>query len=98
MLIIKCMLIEIFSKNKCSNHKNQISPNKLNIIKMPDFLSALNHDLSNDLNQLNEIKEIGHRIEEAVSEYFYQNNLADPSANFQWEYILVDNKKIKNAV
>ena len=53
--------------------------------------------LSDDLNQLNEIKEIGHRIEEAVSEYFYQNNIADPTANFQWEYILVENKKVKNA-
>ena len=53
--------------------------------------------LSDDLNQLNEIKEIGHRIEEAVSEYFYQNNLVDPTANFKWEYILVDNKKVKNA-
>ena len=53
--------------------------------------------LSDDLNQLNEIKEIGQRIEEAVSEYFYQNNLVDPTANFKWEYILVDNKKIKNA-
>ena len=56
-----------------------------------------NEKLSDDVNQLNEIKEIGHRIEEAVSEYFYQNNLADPTANFQWEYILVDNKKVKNA-
>jgi predicted Zn-dependent protease len=53
--------------------------------------------LSDDLDQLNEIKEIGHNIEEAVSEYFHQNNIADPTANFKWEYILVDNKKIKNA-
>ena len=53
--------------------------------------------LSDDLNQLNEIKEIGHNIEQAVSEYFNQNNIADPTANFKWEYILVDNKKIKNA-
>ena len=53
--------------------------------------------LSDDLNQLNEIKEIGHRIEESVSEYFYRNSLADPTANFMWEYILVENKKIKNA-
>jgi predicted Zn-dependent protease len=53
--------------------------------------------LSNNLNQLNEIKDIGHRIEQAVSEYFKQNNIADPTANFKWEYILVDNKKIKNA-
>jgi predicted Zn-dependent protease len=53
--------------------------------------------LSDDLNQLNEIKDIGHRIEEAVSKYFHQNNIPDPTANFKWEYILVDNKKIKNA-
>lgn len=53
--------------------------------------------LSEDLDQLNEIKDIGSRIEEAVSEYFNQNNLADPTANFKWEYILVENKKVKNA-
>ena len=53
--------------------------------------------MSDDLNQLNEIKEIGNRIEEAVSEYFYVNNIADPTTNFKWEYILVENKKIKNA-
>ena len=54
--------------------------------------------LSDDLDQLNEIKNIGHRIEQAVSEYFDQNNIADPTANFKWEYILVDNKKIKNEI
>ena len=53
--------------------------------------------LSDDLNKLNEIKEIGNSIENAVSEYFYRNNINDPTANFKWEYILVDNKKIKNA-
>jgi len=53
--------------------------------------------LSDNLDQLNEIKNIGHRIEQAVSEYFDQNNIADPTTNFKWEYILVDNKKIKNA-
>ena len=53
--------------------------------------------MSTDLKQLNEIKEIGHRIEESVSEYFNQNDMPDPTLNFQWEYILIDNKKIKNA-
>ena len=46
---------------------------------------------------LNEIKEIGKKMEESISEYFYQQNLKDPTSNFQWEYILIDNKKIKNA-
>ena len=47
--------------------------------------------LSDDLDQLNEIKEIGSRIEQAVSEYFYQNGMVDPTANFNWEYIFVEN-------
>ncbi len=48
-------------------------------------------------NTLKEIKEIGNRMEDSISEYFYQENLKDPTSNFQWEYILIDNKKIKNA-
>jgi predicted Zn-dependent protease len=53
--------------------------------------------LSNDVKQLNEIKDIGFRIEESVSAYFDSKNLPDPTYNFQWEYILIDNDKIKNA-
>ena len=48
-------------------------------------------------NDLKQIKDIGSRMEESISEYFYQANLNDPTTNFQWEYILIDNKKIKNA-
>ena len=53
--------------------------------------------LSDDKKQLSIIKEIGSKIEEAVSSYFDSVNLPDPTYNFQWEYILVDNDKIKNA-
>ena len=53
--------------------------------------------LSNDKKQLEEIKEIGGRIEDGVSFYFDSVNKQDPTYNFQWEYILVDNDKIKNA-
>ena len=48
-------------------------------------------------NDLKQIKDIGIRMENSISEYFYQANLNDPTTNFQWEYILIDNKKIKNA-
>ena len=54
-------------------------------------------NLSNDKKQLDEIKEIGSRIENAVSAYFASINEPDPTYNFQWEYILIDNDKIKNA-
>tara|TARA_B100000945_G_scaffold303658_1_gene288417 strand:+ start:2547 stop:3311 length:765 start_codon:yes stop_codon:yes gene_type:complete len=53
--------------------------------------------LSKDKNKLNEIKNIGQRIEEAISSYFNRENLLDPTANFDWEYILIDNPKVKNA-
>ena len=48
-------------------------------------------------NDLKMIKDIGKKMEDSIGEYFYQSNLKDPTVNFQWEYILIDNKKIKNA-
>ena len=53
--------------------------------------------LSDNKKKLDEIEEIGSRIVEAVSSYFSSINKKDPTYNFQWEYILVDNDKIKNA-
>ena len=53
--------------------------------------------ISDDKKTLSEIKEIGNRIEESVSSYFDKINVKDPTFNFRWEYILIDNDKIKNA-
>lgn len=53
--------------------------------------------LSSDKKTLNQIIEIGKNMEDSISYYFEKNNLSDPTINFQWEYILIDNKKIKNA-
>ena len=53
--------------------------------------------LSADVNKLNEIKDIGKRIEYSISEYFERSNIEDPTVGFDWEYILIDNDKVKNA-
>ena len=53
--------------------------------------------MSDDKKSLNDIKEIGKRMENSISEYFYQAKLDDPTINFDWEYILIDNKKVRNA-
>ena len=53
--------------------------------------------LSKDSKTLNEIKEIGNKMENSIAQYFDLSNLPDPTNNFDWEYILIDNKKIKNA-
>ena len=55
------------------------------------------YKLSDDKIKLNEIKEIGSKIEYSVSSYFDSVNKNDPTQNFEWEYILIDYDKIKNA-
>jgi len=53
--------------------------------------------MSDDTKTLNEIKFIGKKMEESISEYFYRADIDDPTINFDWEYILIENKKVKNA-
>ena len=53
--------------------------------------------LINSGKEINEIKEIGKKIEYAVSAYFNAQSLDDPTEDFQWDYVLVDNDKVKNA-
>tara|TARA_B100000700_G_scaffold52563_1_gene55925 strand:- start:41 stop:868 length:828 start_codon:yes stop_codon:yes gene_type:complete len=53
--------------------------------------------MSDDLKTLNEIREIGKKMENSISEYFYRAELEDPTINFDWEYILIDKKKVRNA-
>ncbi len=50
-----------------------------------------------DSKELKQIKNIGRRMQNSISEYFDQTNQNDPTTYFDWEYILIDNKKIKNA-
>ena len=53
--------------------------------------------MSTDKKTLNEIKDIGKRMEDSISEYFSNSSMEDPTIGFDWEYILIDNEKVKNA-
>ena len=53
--------------------------------------------LSDDTKKLDEIKDIGKKMENSIDEYFDKVNLDNPTLNFDWEYILIDNKKVRNA-
>tara|TARA_B100000787_G_C16160055_1_gene280928 strand:- start:53 stop:826 length:774 start_codon:yes stop_codon:yes gene_type:complete len=53
--------------------------------------------MSEDVKTLGLIREIGKKMEDSIGEYFYQAKLNDPTTNFDWEYILIDNKKVRNA-
>jgi len=45
-------------------------------------------------SQLKEVVEIGKRIEFAVSAFFADKKQEDPTKNFGWDYILVDNERL----
>ncbi len=48
-------------------------------------------------SQLNEIKLIGKKIENSVAAFFQKEGKNDPTQNFEWDYILVNNDKVVNA-
>ena len=47
--------------------------------------------------QFNEVIDIGKKMEVAVSAFFKSQNKNDPTKNFEWDYVLVDNDKVVNA-
>jgi len=53
--------------------------------------------MSDDKKTLLKIKEIGKKMEVSISEYFSRSGIEDPTTSFDWEYILIDNNKVKNA-
>jgi predicted Zn-dependent protease len=53
--------------------------------------------MSEDKKTLAEIKDIGRKMEDSISEYFSRSNIEDPTDGFDWEYILIDDDKVKNA-
>jgi len=53
--------------------------------------------MSDDIDTLNNIKKIGNNMEISIDKYFDKSNLPNPTNNFEWEYILIDNDKVRNA-
>ena len=48
-------------------------------------------------SQLKEVTDIGKKMEVAVSSFFDKSGKDDPTKNFGWDYVLVDNDKVVNA-
>ena len=94
-----------FLMNSCSNapitdrkQLSIISEVKLNAQAAAIYEKVKKKEkMSDDKKSLELIKKIGKKMEISISEYFNQSDLYDPTTNFNWEYILIDNKKVKNA-
>ena len=48
-------------------------------------------------SEYNEIVDIGFRIRDAINVYYNTKGQEDPTSNFQWEFVLVDDDQTKNA-
>ncbi len=59
--------------------------------------NSKNIKLIEEGEDLKNIIEIGEKISGSVHAFFENKNQPNPTANFDWEYILIDNKKMKNA-
>ena len=53
--------------------------------------------LITDGPRLEEVVTVGKKMEKAVRLFFENQNKKDPTTNFEWDYILVDNDKMVNA-
>ena len=64
-----------------------------NLIKIPN-LEIYKFKNNNNIRYLNSKKDFKIGVDNG---FFKNQNLPDPTSNFTWEYILIDNKKVKNA-
>ena len=48
-------------------------------------------------SEYNQIVDIGFKIRDAINIYYETNSQEDPTSNFQWEFVLVDDDQTKNA-
>ena len=53
--------------------------------------------LITDKDKLDPIVAVGNKIEKAIKYYFKSKSLKDPTENYEWEYILIDEPKTLNA-
>ena len=71
---------------------NRQAANAYNKLKNSKKIKIINKG-----KDLNNIIDIGEKISKAVSTFFNSQNKNDPTSSFDWEYILIDDKKVKNA-
>ncbi len=48
-------------------------------------------------SEYNQIVNIGYRIRDSINAYYQENNQQNPTTNFQWEFVLVNDDQTKNA-
>ena len=69
------------------------------MLKLHQYMKNLSQNLSLSLKvkSIKTVEEVGTKIQLAVSAFFNKQNKPDPTSNYEWEYVVVDNDKMINA-
>lgn len=63
------------------------------LVQYKTFLTT-NKVVSSGTNDAEMVRRVGSRVANAVNQYYAQKGVANPAANYSWEFNLVDNKEV----
>src|SRR6478609_5706076 len=75
---------------------NLVSENELQVLafaQYKEFLTA-NPAVPSSNSDADMVKRVGNRIANAVNQYYTEKGIANPAANYSWEFNLVNNKEM----
>ena len=101
LLLIILLAVSLFT-NSCSTvpvtGRSQLSlipASQMMSMSFAQYSEFLNtNPVSKDASQAAMIKNVGHKIQKAVEQYFAQNNLSEHLAGYAWEFNLVESNEV----
>ena len=91
LLVQSCSLVPLTGRRQLSlvSDADMLS---MSFAQYDQFMKE--NKLSSNAAQTNMVKQVGRRIQNAVTTYFAQNNLSQDLNGFAWEFNLVENKEV----
>ncbi|MFC1781396.1 M48 family metallopeptidase [Planctomycetota bacterium] len=89
--LIGCTIIDISGRRQLNLVPDSMM-NSMSFQSYDEFLSA--HRLSTNTQQVQMVKRVGSRIQEAVERYCLENGIEDRLAGYDWEFNLVEDPNV----
>jgi predicted Zn-dependent protease len=91
LLCASCILVPLTGRRQLSlvSDADMLS---MSFVQYDQFLKE--NKLSTDTAQTNMVKQVGRRVQNAVTAYFARNNLSQNLKGFAWEFNLIESKEV----
>ncbi len=91
LLLLSCETVPITGRTQLSLVSNT-EVNAQSFAYYRDFLAK--HKLSNNVQQTQQVKQVGQKIQNAVTQYFAQHGMSQRLEGYKWEFNLVEDKEV----